>query len=187
MDLEICGGTGSKAVGAPSAAFPCSRDSLVRPDDGPSSSPEPSAIVRRRPCIGRTVACGRAASRQRVIARQPDHPVRHGRGDRRAAGGGPAERLLDAAGIVVIKRGARDATCTPDPAASGSGSRVATAPIDAPTPRCRDAFDAGFPRRLVRGKGRATRATGWRSTGRPCRVTARPHDNSHRLARRSLG
>jgi sugar/nucleoside kinase (ribokinase family) len=90
--------------------------------------------------------------------------------------GAPAERLLDVAGIVVLKRGPKGARVLARSGSERLRFEVATAPIDAvDTTGAGDAFDAGF---LVgwfaaKAAGRALPAALHRATLNGHRVAAR--------------
>lgn len=97
------------------------------------------------------ITAGRRAVTSRIEAVRPDVLFTTVAEARALLAGGPAERLLDLAAVVVVKRGAHGATllARPSGGADGGGDRhrfdVATRPLEAPdTTGAGDAFDAGF-------------------------------------------
>ncbi|MBM4407085.1 MAG: carbohydrate kinase family protein [Chloroflexi bacterium] len=100
---------------------------------------------------GPIVGAGRREVSGRIEAVKPDVLFTTVGEARALLAGGPAERLLDLAAVVVVKRGAHGATllARPSSGTDGGGERhrfdVATRPLEAPdTTSAGDAFDAGF-------------------------------------------
>jgi sugar/nucleoside kinase (ribokinase family) len=95
--------------------------------------------------VGPLMARGRRAARELITSSAPDILFATTAEADALLGGGPVERLLDVAGIAVIKRGAKGATVLARSGSEGLRFEVATAPIEAvDSTGAGDAFDAGF-------------------------------------------
>ena len=91
------------------------------------------------------LAGGRQAANELIASAAPDILFATAAEIDALLASGPAERLLDVAGIVVIKRGAKGATVHARSGSERLRFEVATAPIDGvDTTGAGDAFDAGF-------------------------------------------
>jgi sugar/nucleoside kinase (ribokinase family) len=122
------------------------------------------------------LAAGRRAANELIASAAPDILFATATEMEALLAGAPAERLLDVAGIVVIKRGPKGARVLARAGAERLRFDVATAPIEAvDSTGAGDAFDAGF---LVgwfaaKAAGRALPAALHRATLNGHRVAAR--------------
>ena len=95
--------------------------------------------------VGPLMARGRGAASDLLTSAAPDILFATAAEADALLGGGPAERLLDVAGIAVIKRGSKGATVLARSASERLRFEIATTPFEAAdTTGAGDAFDAGF-------------------------------------------
>ncbi|MEX1168880.1 MAG: PfkB family carbohydrate kinase [Chloroflexota bacterium] len=95
--------------------------------------------------VGPLMALGRRAANELISAAAPDLVFATAAEADALLGGGPAERLLDVAGIAVIKRGSKGATVLARSGSERLRFEIATTPFEAAdTTGAGDAFDAGF-------------------------------------------
>jgi sugar/nucleoside kinase (ribokinase family) len=95
--------------------------------------------------VGPLMAHGRRAARDLIASAAPDILFATAAEADAMLGGGPVERLLDVAGIAVVKRGAKGATVLARSSTDRLRFEVATAPLVAvDSTGAGDAFDAGF-------------------------------------------